>query len=1045
MPESHYLTLLNLSPDERLNPPKTVGKLKTIQEWASAAVDAVKDSADFLSALKALSPWAEAIFSSAKDVLPPLKFVVKLLDELTKIQDPEQLARLACTLAYQSAAEKAIAKIGAPARAVLSGPKFDDAVDEVDFANFTLDNAVNHPFVTKADRILQHYLPQAGFSDPQVDRIIAEIHQLLPGELETLITNGKTKEKFDPLHRWLSLSSDGRLSAAALRRHADYVSWLFNRAPVMQTEPYALSDVYLPAECSKLTHGVLKKGTPGEAAPNPFEEGQNNGGRHPLLETVMEYIADPKFREPIVIQGSAGSGKSTFTLRLSDHLRNEGLRPIRIRLRDVVLGKEFYLQFGDALNYEDDAYLRTHEHFTAPHDPLRGGAIFQEVLRYGKAPICPYVLILDGWDEISIAVAEGFRQRVRDLLLNIRRELLRPDRPMVRVILTGRPSDAIDECTDFFHDATPMLTVRILSPEQLDLYADKLRSATTRKPLHIEGAADWTFPEDEVLEPVFQQYEEAFRNRDTENPGVAAVLGYPLLLHYTFRLLAEKNVNRKELIESPTALFRKLTDYATWNANLPSDRQAGRTILPRLSGSDLRILLRRTAAHMTALGLENIGRGELERRLKTTDLTQTIKSLSKESVISTLLISFYFKGGNAALGCEFTHKAFREYLFAEETVEAMKNAARDIKNDLAERPDSLYWKDFDAGDPRRKASEELATLLAPQWLTAEVVRHLGSLLEWEVRRTFSSSDIPVEEGATTPCTREEWFRIRTLLADLWDWWGDGVHMRPQPREREDSVGIDWSEKSLAERMVPKCRPLTATTLAELGEPVRTVTLDAHLGDAVFRLNAWVHWYLQRHSGEESAREERRSQGIANGKIRFRPTCKNPEYFSFFCSRITGAGWRPEGEFPQRIFGRGIDLEDTTLSFINFYHADLEESSLRNSPVFGCCFQDANLTNCSLEDASVIQTDFVFACLDGSNFTDASLWGNQFNGASLRGASFSGASFSGVGDSVSWDSSDDRSTPVPPNDFTDARGIKLPNRLLPRKKKPRPSKPNPTSS
>src|SRR5262249_22317824 len=151
--------------------------------------------------------------------------------------------------------------------------------------------------------------------------------------------------------------------------------------------------------------------------PNPFEEGTENGGRHPMLETVMDYLADPKFREPIVIQGSAGSGKSTFTLRFADHLRNEGLKPIRIRLRDVVLGKEFYQQFGDALAYEDDAYLETHEHFAAPPDPLRGGAIFQEVLRYRKASICPYVLILDGWDGISIAVAEGFRQRVRDLLL----------------------------------------------------------------------------------------------------------------------------------------------------------------------------------------------------------------------------------------------------------------------------------------------------------------------------------------------------------------------------------------------------------------------------------------------------------------------------------------------------------------------------------------------------------------------------------------------------------------------------------------------------
>ena len=106
MANSKFLTRLNLSNDERLNPPKVIGRLKTIQEWASSALDSVKDNSDFLDAIKEASPWAEAVFSAAKDSLAPVKFVVKLLDELTKIQDPEELARLACTLAYQRAAER---------------------------------------------------------------------------------------------------------------------------------------------------------------------------------------------------------------------------------------------------------------------------------------------------------------------------------------------------------------------------------------------------------------------------------------------------------------------------------------------------------------------------------------------------------------------------------------------------------------------------------------------------------------------------------------------------------------------------------------------------------------------------------------------------------------------------------------------------------------------------------------------------------------------------------------------------------------------------
>jgi GTPase SAR1 family protein len=284
----------------------------------------------------------------------------------------------------------------------------------------------------------------------------------------------------------------------------------------------------------------------------------------------MDYIGDPKFHDAIVIQGSAGCGKSTFTLRLSDHLRREGLRPIRIRLRDVILGKEFYSQMGEALSYEDDAYLKGHDRFIPGPDPLRGGAIFQEELRYGKnhAPLCPYVLILDGWDEISVAVSEGFKQRVKELLLRIRSELLRRDRTIVRVILTGRPSDAVDECTEFFRDETPILTVRILNPTQLPLYAEKLRAATERRPLSYEGVSNWKFPDQEDLKPVFARYEKEFRDKQENSgrfseerdakTGVAAVLGYPLLLHFTFRLLAEANINRKDLLESPTTLLPEL-------------------------------------------------------------------------------------------------------------------------------------------------------------------------------------------------------------------------------------------------------------------------------------------------------------------------------------------------------------------------------------------------------------------------------------------------------------------------------------------------------
>lgn len=85
--------------------------------------------------------------------------------------------------------------------------------------------------------------------------------------------------------------------------------------------------------------------------------------------------------------------------------------------------------------------------------------------------------------------------------------------------------------------------------------------------------------------------------------------------------------------------------------------------LSTFRGDDLRKLLWATAAAMSVFGDESISHDELERRLKDTDeLRGLVEKVSAENWLSSLLISFYFKGGVMELGCEFSHKSFREYL-----------------------------------------------------------------------------------------------------------------------------------------------------------------------------------------------------------------------------------------------------------------------------------------------------------------------------------------------------------------------------------------------
>ena len=375
-------------------------------------MESLKDNKDFLDALKALSPWADAAFSAAKDTLPPLKFVIKIFEELTRVQEPTALARLACTIAYQAAAEETLSSMSASGRETLKTRSLSTDDREISFEDFTLEGAVGHAFVQQADRTLTGLLEISGFSSREIEKAIGQIHVRYPDILQELIANGKTKDKFDPLFRWLALGIEGRSARAALRRHAEYQCWLFEKARVLSREAYSLADVYVDTDCSLLTRTQLTAPVAVGVPPiNPFYEGSENGGRHALTSIVLSLIEDKRFHDAIVIQGSPGSGKSSFTQKLAATLSERGLRPIRIRLRDVDVTKDLFTALGSAITYEDDEFLADKERWVPPSDALLNGDIFREEITLGTngARVCPYVVILDGWDEIERLGFRGFQ------------------------------------------------------------------------------------------------------------------------------------------------------------------------------------------------------------------------------------------------------------------------------------------------------------------------------------------------------------------------------------------------------------------------------------------------------------------------------------------------------------------------------------------------------------------------------------------------------------------------------------------------------------
>ena len=171
------------------------------------------------------------------------------------------------------------------------------------------------------------------------------------------------------------------------------------------------------------------------------------------------------------------------------------------------------------------------------------------------------------------------------------------------------------------------------------------------------------------------------------------------------------------------------------------------------------------------------------------------------------MIAFFFKGGNTDLGCEFTHKALREYLFAEAVVEGIKQLGRYAETTPTLPVRAYYWRDFGDDDPRQEWSRGLAELLAPQWLTAPVSNHILNLLEWDIRRTTASS---YPEEATKPLTPAEWRYVRDGMADIYDWWAEGVPMRPQlsavPKKNETEWTPPYFQMLIEEQLERPAKP-----------------------------------------------------------------------------------------------------------------------------------------------------------------------------------------------------------------------------------------------
>lgn len=1039
-----------LSKNEQENIRKMLGPVKTVSEYLGKAAKYLKEGKSLAKSLAESAPWLKDVAEAVGAATPIIGAAVKLAEKWLEQTHPYELGAVACTLAYQDAAREAVEQVWTSALGHQEAMKIDGRAaerirdlppaEEADLSSFSRGAALQHAFVRRADAILGELTQAAGFDEEQRVKVFNLAHERFIRKLDLLLSDKKTAPKFASFKEWMEMDGGRQGSLAALQIHAKYQRDQYLSEPLFKREPYALQHIYVDTECGKLTWGEIRgprDARRGEDFVSPAERcdpfSENHGGRHNLLDTAMGFITDRSFKEPIVIQGVAGAGKSSFTLRLCAELWAKGFHPLRIRLKRLRLSSSLIDALNEAVELTDEGRLADLP-IARPKDLLLGGEIFRTP-HGGDHGLCRYVLILDGWDELDLSDSRPFREKVGEMLREARRVFLDPQRtPRVRVIVTGRPSPDVVE-SKFLNDDTPVLTMRPIRPRQLREFVERLDDALGSVPPYVtvENPDEWRVPHRHTLEKVFGEYEETFNaslpERDEsekiKESGRAPksnsleVLGLPLLAYLTIRVMAQtiksggslekQQAAINEMVENPTLLYRSLTDLTCEKAGKAAfdARDRGDEVERqwREVGWKLRERLRCTAAAMSALGVEHVSREEWRRRALQNEKEERETQTAEDHPLTRLMISFYFKGGQPEQGCEFAHKSFREYLFAEHIVETLKGYGRNLSEGGAERPPARdYWRDFSREEdrPRHDFSRDLAYLLAPQWVAPNVWDHLRHLIEWEIARAATAATASPEGNELTGLpTRalsfERWKYVRDGLADLWEWWGDCAHLRPQVKtdRRKKSV----VEPPFVEELIRWAAPLTAEENEAL--PLESSTsIDAHLGDALCQICAMVHFYIAVNEGLEriepgtleyvKSDRNRKCQRVAKRDqtelVLFAPGGKdvkaghyNPS-FKHYCARINSAFDGPLREFPSRAVLNGVNLANADLTVSTLIDARLDYANLSGVNLTSSNLARAKLVSANLKNAFLSRANLTLARLNGANLSNASL-----KGADLRTA------------------------------------------------------------
>lgn len=254
-------------------------RVKSVQEYLEEVVklcgEPGKTPTEIGRALAEAAPWATTLVGALGEAVPIVKFLLKLFQGLTAIDDPEELGLLACSLAYQQAVQQSVAEVlgvrPPPASRVRAELPATGPAPPYDFKTFSFESAATHPFVRDANVALRAFGEFLGFEETWNVRLQREVQARFLLNLKVILSHGKTRERFAPFRELLAEGSEEARLLAAIYEHIDGQRGAFEEQPILGREPFSLGQVYVEPKCGPSQRASRGADLPGRrpARPHP--------------------------------------------------------------------------------------------------------------------------------------------------------------------------------------------------------------------------------------------------------------------------------------------------------------------------------------------------------------------------------------------------------------------------------------------------------------------------------------------------------------------------------------------------------------------------------------------------------------------------------------------------------------------------------------------------------------------------------------------------------------------------------------------------------